>query len=51
MMLDGCSTIMDAASSTSTDLNDRIAERVRELRAARGLSLDALAARAASAAR
>jgi transcriptional regulator with XRE-family HTH domain len=29
----------------STDLNDRIALRVRELRAARGLSLDALARR------
>src|SRR6476661_3755726 len=39
------STIMDAASSTSTDLNDRIAGRVRELRAARSLSLEALASR------
>jgi transcriptional regulator with XRE-family HTH domain len=29
---------------TPTSLNDRIAQRVRELRAARGLSLDALAA-------
>src|SRR2546422_6256491 len=28
---------------TASDLNQRIAERVRELRAARGLSLDALA--------
>jgi transcriptional regulator with XRE-family HTH domain len=30
---------------TATDLNGRIAERVRELRAARGLSLEALAGR------
>ncbi len=29
----------------ASDLNDRIAERVRELRAARGLTLDALAAK------
>jgi transcriptional regulator with XRE-family HTH domain len=34
------STIMDA---TTSDVNQRIAERVRGLRAARGLSLDALA--------
>src|SRR3954464_12235940 len=39
------STMMDAASSTSTDLNERIAERVRELRAARSLSLEARASR------
>ena len=30
---------------TASDLNERIAERVRELRAARGLSLDALASK------
>jgi transcriptional regulator with XRE-family HTH domain len=35
------STMQEAAS----DLNERIADRVRELRAAHGLSLDALAAR------
>jgi transcriptional regulator with XRE-family HTH domain len=34
---------MDAAASA--DINDRLAERVRELRAAHGLSLDALASR------
>lgn len=38
------SKIMDAASEP-LDLNQRIAERVRELRAARGLSLEALASR------
>ena len=38
-MVDTASTMGEAAS----DLNQRIAERVRELRAARGLSLDALA--------
>src|SRR2546428_13466344 len=38
-MVDISSIIKEAAS----DLNQRIAERVRELRAARGLSLDALA--------
>ena len=32
-------------ADTTSDLNQRIAERVRELRAARGLSLDALASR------
>ena len=37
--MDTVSTMEEAAS----DLNQRIAERVRELRAARGLSLDALA--------
>ncbi|HEU4428923.1 MAG TPA: helix-turn-helix transcriptional regulator, partial [Myxococcota bacterium] len=37
---------MDRASNmVETDLNRRIAERVLELRAARGLSLDALAKR------
>jgi transcriptional regulator with XRE-family HTH domain len=35
------SIIMEA--STASDLNDRIAERVRELRAGQGLSLDSLA--------
>jgi transcriptional regulator with XRE-family HTH domain len=41
-MVDITSIIMEA---TTSDLNQRIAERVRELRAARGLSLDALAGR------
>lgn len=36
---------MSAMEETASDLNHRIAERVRELRAARALSLDALAAR------
>src|SRR6185295_8855940 len=40
-MMDSMSTIMETA--TASDLNERIAERVRELRAAHGLSLDALA--------
>src|SRR3989449_7373561 len=35
-----CASIM---GETASDLNQRIAERVRELRAAHGLSLDALA--------
>src|SRR5437868_8015754 len=39
-MMDIVSIIMEASA---TDLNARIAERVRELRAQRGLSLDALA--------
>ena len=39
-MVDIVSIIMEASA---TDLNARIAERVRELRAQRGLSLDALA--------
>ena len=39
-MVDIVSIIMEAIA---TDLNERIAERVRELRAQRGLSLDALA--------
>jgi transcriptional regulator with XRE-family HTH domain len=38
-MVDSTSTMQDTAS----DLNQRIAERVRELRAAHGLSLEALA--------
>jgi len=45
--LDVSSNISDTYSSMTdeaSDLNDRIAQRVRELRAARGLSLDALAA-------
>jgi transcriptional regulator with XRE-family HTH domain len=40
--MDSSSKIMDEPAS---DLNQRIAERVRELRAAQGLSLDALAAK------
>jgi transcriptional regulator with XRE-family HTH domain len=40
-MMDSMSTIMETA--TASDLNERIAERVRDLRAAHGLSLDALA--------
>jgi transcriptional regulator with XRE-family HTH domain len=40
-MVDGVSTMGETAS----DLNERIAERVRELRAAHGLSLDTLAGR------
>jgi len=40
-MLDICSDIMDKQAPT---LNERIAQRVRDLRADRGLSLDALAA-------
>jgi transcriptional regulator with XRE-family HTH domain len=40
-MVDSVSIIMEAA--TASDLNERIAERVRELRAGRGLSLDSLA--------
>src|SRR5947209_5872604 len=43
-MVDIASTIMEATTTaTATDVNQRIAERVRELRAAQGLSLDALA--------
>jgi transcriptional regulator with XRE-family HTH domain len=42
-MVDIASTMLDTAS----DLNLRIAERVRELRTANGLSLDALAERSA----
>src|SRR4029077_6744400 len=41
-MVDIVSIIMEARA---TDLNERIAERVRELRAKRGLSLDALASK------
>src|SRR5690242_18891074 len=40
-MVDIVSTIMDDA--VASDLNQRIAERVRELRAGQGLSLEALA--------
>jgi transcriptional regulator with XRE-family HTH domain len=40
-MVDSTSTIMEAASAS--DLNARIADRVRELRGGQGLSLDALA--------
>lgn len=36
---------MTATAPASTDVNQRIAERVRELRAGQGLSLDALASR------
>jgi transcriptional regulator with XRE-family HTH domain len=39
------STMTDASAAASTTLNARIAERIRELRATRGLSLDALATR------
>jgi transcriptional regulator with XRE-family HTH domain len=39
------SIIMDTAATTASDLNQRIAERVRDLRAAQGLSLDVLAGR------
>jgi transcriptional regulator with XRE-family HTH domain len=42
MMMDYFSTMMDSAPAA---INDRIANRVRELRAERGLSLDALASR------
>ena len=42
-MVDSLSIIMDTAASA--DVNHRLAERVRELRAAHGLSLDALASR------
>jgi transcriptional regulator with XRE-family HTH domain len=42
--VDISSTIMDAtATAAASDLNQRIAERVRELRAAQDLSLDGLA--------
>src|SRR5437899_4961376 len=41
-MVDIVSIIMEASA---TDLNERIAERVRELRAKRGLSLDGLASK------
>ena len=42
-MLDTTFIMKDDAHDTSTQLNDRIAQRVRHLRAARGMSLDALA--------
>ena len=41
MIMDTSSNIME---DTAPDLNQRIAERVRELRASQGLSLEALAA-------
>ena len=41
-MVDSVSIMEEPATS---DLNQRIAERVRDLRAAQGLSLDALAGR------
>ena len=44
-MVDITSIIMDAAASATSDVNRRIAEKVRELRAAHGLSLEALASR------
>src|SRR5882672_7987771 len=46
-MVDIYSTIMEdtTTTATATDVNQRIAERVRELRAAQGLSLDALASK------
>ena len=42
-MMDTISIMKDDAHDPSTQLNDRIAQRVRDLRAARGMSLDALA--------
>src|SRR5262245_53986730 len=42
-MVDIASTIMESA--VASDLNRRIAERVRELRAGQGLSLEALASK------
>jgi transcriptional regulator with XRE-family HTH domain len=44
-MVDSVSTMKESRSEAGSDLNGRIAERVRDLRAARGLSLDALAAK------
>ena len=44
-MMDIVSTIMDASAAVASDLNQRIAERVRELRARQGLSLEALASK------
>ena len=44
-MVDTSSIIKDGATAATGAINDRIAQRVRNLRAARGLSLDALAAR------
>ena len=43
-MVDDQSNKLDTASTMSEGLNERIAQRVRELRAARSLSLEALAA-------
>src|SRR5919204_384575 len=46
MILDSMSSMQDRASAPAVaDINARIAARVRELRAARGLTLDTLAAR------
>jgi len=45
MMMDIVSTIMDETPAGSPDVNRRIATRVRDLRAAQGLSLHALAGR------
>jgi transcriptional regulator with XRE-family HTH domain len=44
-MLDTPSNMMEAEAERGTDLNERIARRVRDLRSASGLSLEALAAR------
>jgi transcriptional regulator with XRE-family HTH domain len=44
-MVDIDSTIMDVAPAPSIDVNHRIADRVRDLRATRALSLEALSAR------
>jgi transcriptional regulator with XRE-family HTH domain len=44
-MMDDASIIMEYASTPIDDLSQRIAARVRELRAKQGLSLDALARR------
>jgi len=41
--MDNNSIMMEIENSPDGDLNDRIAERVRDLRSARGLSLDTLA--------
>src|SRR5262244_156335 len=43
--MDMVSTIMDASAAVASDLNQRIAERVRELRARQGLSREALASK------
>lgn len=44
-MMDMVSIIMDGSAAVASDLNQRIAERVRELRARQGLSLEALASK------
>jgi transcriptional regulator with XRE-family HTH domain len=43
-MVDTISTMKEVTANTRTALSDRIAQRVRDLRAARGMSLDVLAA-------